>query len=177
LIFATIWHELGHMLAARLVNVSVQRISIGLGPVLWQYALTAQTNIVLRAMPIGMAVAVPGRWTQQGDLNRPLHHDLWMVLGGPCASVLLSGLLLAMARWGGFPDAWNMIWVGVGMLSLLVALFNLLPIPGLDGGHLLLLGFHALGRPVPPMLERRLHHLGIYFAAVMLPLLAIILHD
>ena len=50
------------------------------------------------------------------------------------------------------------IWlVATALLSLLLALLNLLPIPGLDGGHLLLLGLHKLGLRRGPERERRLH--------------------
>lgn len=149
LILVTVWHELGHMVAARLVNVPVQRISVGLGPVLWRRSLTHETDLVLRALPVGMAIAVPRGRLRGGDYRRPIHHDLWLVVGGPLASFVLTGLLFAAARWGGFSDDGNMALVGIWLLSLLVALLNLLPIPGLDGGHLLQLGLRWLGRPSP----------------------------
>lgn len=42
------------------------------------------------------------------------------------------------------PD-WAYGLVGVGILSAVIALFNLLLIPGLDGGHLLMAGAATLG--------------------------------
>ncbi len=135
LLGVTIWHELGHIAAARLLRVPVRHISLGLGPVLWRQPLARDTDLVLRALPLGMSVAVPAR--QGGAVVRPLSHDLWMAAGGPLASFVLTALLFALARWGGLGADWGLALVGIGLLSAAVALLNLLPLPGLDGGHLL----------------------------------------
>ncbi|RDB31831.1 site-2 protease family protein, partial [Candidatus Similichlamydia laticola] len=51
----------------------------------------------------------------------------------------------------------------VGALSLQLGFFNLLPIPVLDGGHLMFLAWEAiLGRPLPPRIMKKL--LLIFFA-------------
>lgn len=175
LILVTIWHELGHLVAARLVVVPVRRIYVGLGPIIWRSAIGRETDLVLRALPIGMSVAVPGRWSSDGVLLRPLRCDLWMVAGGPLASFLLTALLFAAARWGGFSEAWGMALVGVGLLSALLALLNLLPIPGLDGGHLLLLLLARAGWSMPPRAEGRLHRWGLHLAVLVMltPLLVL----
>jgi regulator of sigma E protease len=61
LIALTAWHETGHWLAARAVRVPVRRVSVGLGPVVWQHALRRDTDLVLRALPLGMSIAA-ARW-------------------------------------------------------------------------------------------------------------------
>lgn len=176
LLLVTIWHELGHLTVARLVKVPVRRIYVGMGPVLWQRSIAPDTELVLRALPLGMSIAVPGRRGDDGVLRRPLGHDVAIVAAGPAASLLLTGLLFALARWGGFPEAWGMALVGVGLLSTAVALLNLVPIPGLDGGHLLMLALDKGGRRLPQFLEGRLHRWGMHLVAVavMMPLLLVV---
>lgn len=135
----TIWHELGHLLAARWLGVPVVNLNIGFGPVLWRRKLRQAPNLVLRGLPLGMSVALPNRRANDGRLLRPYSHDLWIAAAGPCASFVLTLLLFAIARWMSMPYEWAYGLVGVGLLSTAVALLNLLPLPGLDGGHLLLL--------------------------------------
>lgn len=50
----------------------------------------------------------------------------------------------------------------VAIISLSLAIFNLLPIPALDGGRLLFVGIEALrgGRPVTPRIENAIHGIG-----------------
>ncbi len=45
-----------------------------------------------------------------------------------------------------FPDAWNwqMFWNLTAFISIILAVMNLLPIPGLDGGHIAILAFEAI---------------------------------
>ena len=104
LIVVTVWHEMGHWFAARAVGIPVRRIYVGMGPVLWQRTLRRDTDLVLRALPLGMAIAVPGRRENDGSLRRPIDHDLLMAAGGPagefCAdrSVGGGGVVVALAR-------------------------------------------------------------------------------
>jgi regulator of sigma E protease len=65
-------------------------------------------------------------------------------------------------------------WTAV--LSLYLGIFNLLPIPALDGSRLLFLGFEALrGRPVNPNRESMVHLIG--FAMLMLLMLVVTYND
>jgi len=52
-------HEVGHFVAAKLVDVEVQRFSIGLGPVLWGRKW-GETEYVLSAIPLGGYVKMGG---------------------------------------------------------------------------------------------------------------------
>ena len=50
----------------------------------------------------------------------------------------------------------------LGMISISVGIFNLLPVPVLDGGHLLFYGIEAIrGRPVSPILRERAQMVGV----------------
>lgn len=60
----------------------------------------------------------------------------------------------------------------IGLLSLNLAVFNLLPIPALDGGRLFFLGFEAITkRKIHPGLERWVHTVGM---AILLTLMLLI---
>lgn len=52
-------HELGHFLAAKAVDIEVQRFSIGLGPVIWGVT-KGETEYVLSAIPLGGYVKMGG---------------------------------------------------------------------------------------------------------------------
>ena len=54
----------------------------------------------------------------------------------------------------------------VAMISIWLALFNLLPIPALDGGKLLFLGIEKIkGTPINPNLERNIT--GLFFTILV----------
>lgn len=57
-----------------------------------------------------------------------------------------------------FPDTfqWEMFWRMTALLSIILAVMNILPIPGLDGGHVLFLLFEVITRrkPSDKFLER-----------------------
>jgi len=58
-----------------------------------------------------------------------------------------------------------------GFLSLNLGIFNLLPIPVLDGGQLVfLLAEGALGRPLPLKLREKLTMLGLAAVATLMAL-------
>ncbi|MFC0188862.1 RIP metalloprotease RseP [Fictibacillus aquaticus] len=62
------------------------------------------------------------------------------------------------------------------ILSINLGIFNLLPLPALDGGRLLFLGFEALrGKPVDPQKEGLVHFIG--FAFLMLLMLVVTWND
>jgi membrane-associated protease RseP (regulator of RpoE activity) len=161
LLAVTLWHELGHCLAARSVGIPVRVLSVGFGPVLWQRTLRDDSVLLLRALPVGMSIGVPSRYSAAGHPLRPTAHDVWIAAGGPVASLLLMLLLFGLAHWLPLPIGVAHGLVGVGLLSVVVALFNLLPLPGLDGGHLLLLMTGRFGNRLSPEQEMRIHRIGL----------------
>lgn len=167
LVLLTLAHEMGHFLVARRLGIPVKRLTVGLGPVLWRRRLAGEVELVLRAVPAGMAVGVPARRTNDGRLLRPVEHDMLMVAGGPAASVAVAGLL-ASSLWllNGLPQL--QVWLaGAAALSVLLAALNLIPIPGLDGGHLLVLIAARLGKELAPQQESALHRAGIRVTVVL----------
>ncbi|MBF0708448.1 RIP metalloprotease RseP [Alkalihalobacillus hwajinpoensis] len=74
-----------------------------------------------------------------------------------------SGGLYVLMRWAGF-------------LSINLGIFNLLPLPALDGGRLLFIGVEALrGKPIDPQKESLVHFIG--FSFLMLLMLVVTWND
>jgi membrane-associated protease RseP (regulator of RpoE activity) len=163
----TVWHEFGHLLAARWLGVPVVDLNVGLGPILWRRPLRQAPYLVLRGLPLGMSVALPNRRAGDGRSLRPYSHDLKIAAAGPCASFMLTLLLFTIARWVPMPYTWAYGLVGVGLLSTAVALLNLLPIPGLDGGHLLLLSAARKGWEMSREQELRVQRASIQWVVVV----------
>jgi regulator of sigma E protease len=89
-------------------------------------------------------------------------------LGGP---VRMAEMTLQLANAGMLYYTW---WAA--MLSLYLAIFNLLPVPALDGSRLLFLGIEAArGRPIDPGRESLVHFIG--FAMLMLLMMAVTYND
>ncbi|MFH1863351.1 MAG: M50 family metallopeptidase, partial [bacterium] len=64
----------------------------------------------------------------------------------------------------------------VGIMSINLAILNVLPFPALDGGRLLFIGIEkAIGRKILPKLESAVHTIGMII--LLLLLLAITVHD
>jgi membrane-associated protease RseP (regulator of RpoE activity) len=161
LVLSTIWHELGHFVVARLYRVPVRLIVLGLGPTLWRRTLPGDLRLEVRALPLGVAVGVLGRRTADGHPRRPISHDFAIAAGGPTASLIFSAILLVLAFLG-HPGPTMGLWlVATALISALLAGMNLLPIPGLDGGHLVMLTLAHFGWQFSPQREVALQRLGI----------------
>jgi regulator of sigma E protease len=93
-------------------------------------------------------------------MTRPIKHDILLAAGGPAAS-----LIFALALGASFllfdGNVTIQLWlIATAILSVLLAILNLIPVPGLDGGHLLLLIAARFGRELTPHQEITAHRLG-----------------
>jgi regulator of sigma E protease len=86
-------------------------------------------------------------------------------VGGPVAIIAVL--------WGGGTLGLNFTLFIIAILSLTLALINILPIPALDGGRLFVMYLSRLlrGRPFSPLTEERIHGTGM---AVLLTLFVLI---
>ncbi|MBP6333985.1 MAG: RIP metalloprotease RseP [Bacteroidia bacterium] len=66
-------------------------------------------------------------------------------IGKEKASDSLQGPIGIATIYGGIWD-WRRFWTITGLLSMVLAFMNILPIPALDGGHVLFLGIEAVTR-------------------------------
>ncbi|PZD93358.1 RIP metalloprotease RseP [Paenibacillus sambharensis] len=89
-------------------------------------------------------------------------------LGGPVKTAKFTGEIAAK----GIEQLTS--WTAI--LSLYLGIFNLLPVPALDGSRLIFLGIEAVrGRPIDPNRESMVHFIG--FAMLMLLMLAVTYND
>lgn len=173
LLVVTLCHEMGHLLIARLFRVPVKRIALGLGPTLWQHSLDSGITIELRTLPVGMMIGVIPRRGSDGHIRRPVEQDIAVAAAGPIVSLLLAIVLISVAAILG-PASGLQAWlVATAVLSLALAVLNLIPLPGLDGGHLVLLGLARLGLQLSPRREVMVHRVGFRLAAVLCAMIVV----
>ncbi|MDR6552781.1 RIP metalloprotease RseP [Paenibacillus qinlingensis] len=89
-------------------------------------------------------------------------------LGGPVRTAQVSAQFAKMGL--------SSLIAWAATLSLYLGIFNLLPIPALDGSRLLFMGLEALrGKPIDPNRESMVHFVG--FALLMLLMVAVTYND
>ena len=91
--FLIMIHELGHLIAAKLLNIPVERFSIGFGPKLWAFG-KGQTEYRLSVIPIGGYV-LPMIENEDEFFLIPPRRRIAFALGGPLANVVLSLICLS----------------------------------------------------------------------------------
>ena len=114
---------------------------------------------------IGLGSLVAGGVTGNDTAKDKGHEKATSQVGGPVAIVAVL--------WGGGTLGLNFILFIIAILSLTLALINILPIPALDGGRLFVMYLSRLikGRPFSPQVEERIHGTGM---AVLLTLFVLI---
>ncbi|WAH35373.1 M50 family metallopeptidase [Alicyclobacillus dauci] len=117
------------------------------------------THNPLRTIPSGFSALVRDTWlTLQGYKSLVVQHQ-YAALSGP---VGIADVITQQVRFG----FWHVVMIA-GVLSLNLGLFNLIPIPALDGGRLLFILVELIrGRKVDPQKEGFVHFVG--FALLML---------
>ncbi len=107
-----VFHELGHLVVARLVGVKVLRFSVGFGRIVWSRRVGADgTEWALSAVPLGGYVKMIDEregTVAPADLPRAFNRQsVWkriaIVAAGPIANLLLAVLLFAGSYMAGIP--------------------------------------------------------------------------
>ena len=105
-------HELGHLAAARLAGMRVERFSVGFGPVLWSRR-RGETEWCLSALPLGGYVRIagmaPGEAVDPADrgayANQPAWRRFLVILAGPAMNYLAAvAIAVAMFATVGLPQ-------------------------------------------------------------------------
>jgi regulator of sigma E protease len=98
-----------------------------------------------------------------GDTIRTMVSGFFQILGGDTPSDALGGPLMMyrVAQVSG-NQGWDTFWLMIALISINLGLINLLPIPMLDGGHLLVFAIQgALRRPLSAKARVRVQHVGL----------------
>lgn len=110
--FLILIHELGHLVAAKLMGIPVAGFSVGFGPKLWKRRY-GRVEYSLRAFPLGgFVVPALDEW-ELGTI--PLYKRLTFYLGGPLANLLVTLPFIALL---------NVLKSGVSAYNLFVAPFG-----------------------------------------------------
>jgi Zn-dependent protease len=126
--FAHAWsaYRLGDDTAARMGRMTLNPLS-HMDPV--------GSLMILAGMPLGWAKPVP---VDVSRLRNPMRHGSWVAFAGPLSNILL-GFLCAGIFWAASFQAvgtgWFMLLLYFIQINFALAIFNLLPLPPLDGSR------------------------------------------
>jgi regulator of sigma E protease len=99
----------------------------------------------------------------------------WVITGTKSASDVIGGpIMIAKLAQDAAEVGWDRLWNLTAALSAILAFFNILPIPALDGGHLVFLILEGiLGRPISTKTKLVVQQIGM---AILLTLIVLIIY-
>jgi Zn-dependent protease len=149
LVIIITFHEFGHAWAAWRCGDDTARLQgrVTLNPAahmdLIGTVVLPLLAVFLRASGSGLAGFIIG-WGKPvpvnlAQLRRPKLDDILVSMAGPMMNVIIALFVMAIARTGVLMNAEMLIEVctRLALLSMFLCFFNLLPIPPLDGSHVL----------------------------------------
>lgn len=160
-----------------ILNRGGEEIQKQLTPVDMGGTVRIGTELGYSTRPAQVGEAVVGAWNDMGFMTKNILVGFQKLvtgnfkmddLAGPVGTVKFTAEIAAagiapMIRWS-------------ALLSLYLAIFNLLPFPALDGSRLVFLAIEAVrGRPIDPNRESLVHFVG--FALLMLLMIAVTYND
>lgn len=122
-----------------------------------------QIQDVLRKRPVsGLGEAITRAWDDMIAMFSLLGGALWRLVSGALPLNQVGGLVEVVHMGSKVSQTgFTQLMYFAALISVELAILNILPIPALDGGHLMLLLIEALrGRPLPRNIEERLHYAG-----------------
>lgn len=182
------WEEMTALLRAKTGPITLalerqgQRLDLGLTPRLSErknlfggtvrvalIGITPFGEVQTQRYPLGAAVWMSVQ--RIGFLTGVTLQALWRIAtGGLSPTESITGpigifyLTASVAA-----EGWAPLFQLIAVLSTSIGLFNLLPLPVLDGGHLVFLGLERMrGRPVPARAQEVFYRLGLVFLLMVL---------
>lgn len=137
-------HELGHYIFLKRYNISIISYGIGFGPTLWKIG-----KFEIKFFPIGAYIQ-----PENLDDIHPVK-KFNIAMAGPMISIFYSVLLMLISFY--YKS------YGLDMLALFnfyFALFNLAPIPPMDGWIMLQAVMERMNRPIPLSAKRIANRVG-----------------
>lgn len=93
--------------------------------------------VLLHFPAFGYAKPVPVNLRR---LRKPRQQALWVSLAGPAVNVVLSAIAFVICRFA-LSNGWSynvlLFFIALGLVNLVLAVFNLIPIPPLDGSAII----------------------------------------
>jgi Zn-dependent protease len=140
------FHEFGHAWTAMKCGDDTARLQgrVSLNPLVHIDPIgTVLLPLLMIFLPFGVSRFMIG-WAKPVPVNpynlrRKNFDDILVTMAGPAMNLVLAVLLMAFARAGVLfhSDAAAELFVRAAQLSLLLCFFNLIPVPPLDGSHIL----------------------------------------
>jgi regulator of sigma E protease len=96
---------------------------------------------------------------------------LWWVISGtkPASQVIGGPIMIAKLAQDAAAAGWERLWSLTAALSAILAFFNILPIPALDGGHLAFLVVEGIiGKPVSTRVKLLVQQIGMAILFVLI---------
>lgn len=129
------------IISKNVVVDSLGRIGVGFVSPYRILETKSQNYTFLASIPLGLSKAknTISDYLKQLKLLSAPEVDIANSIGGPIA---IAGI---------FPSSWNweILWNLTAFLSIVIGIMNLLPIPALDGGHVMILLFEVITRRKP----------------------------
>lgn len=103
-------------------------------------------------------------------LNLNIRGILWVVSGKKSAKEIIGGPIMIAKMAGDAAQAgWAYLWYLIAALSTVLAFFNILPIPALDGGHLVFILIEGIrGKPIPTAVKLKVQQIGLVILFTLL---------
>jgi membrane-associated protease RseP (regulator of RpoE activity) len=178
-------HELGHLLAARLLGVKVLGISIGFGPEIigftdrfgtrWKAAplLVGGSCSFVNGPPASEETPSDSSLRLRALSEAPPYDRAIVYAAGPIFNLCFAGAMSILIYYHReiFPflsdeEAELGLLRFLSLISASIGLFNLIPVPPLDGGYLALVTLEACrGSAIAKSYKKRLLNYGLWFLA------------
>jgi membrane-associated protease RseP (regulator of RpoE activity) len=178
-------HELGHLVAARILSIRVTGLSVGFGPELIGFTDQYGARWKLAPLLIGGSCDFSDQTSKDAKgsetTNKRLHplreasplERAFVYAAGPVFNLAFAALLWVaivyhrvLLPFLSEDEAVFGLPAFLAMFSISLAFFNLIPIPPLDGGHLVLIGLERL-RGSTIANEEQLMRAGSWITAVL----------
>lgn len=164
---------------SQMMDVRVHVQAVGSGPL--RSGRLGVTSGKITVEPMGPLAAITGGVSQTWDLGYGTLTGLFGIFVDPHGAEELGGPIMIAQLSGEVAQAgFTMLITFIAALSVSLGMVNLLPIPVLDGGHLMFYAAEALrGRPVPARAQEYGYRVGIAIIACVFVMVSFndLLHD